>query len=262
MKTQEVPHYLRGFNDIFSYFDYTHSTHTVWNDFLNLAVYGLAYSREQARIDEIAARYKEKEQAKLWELFDCIVRLYADAKSEGEWIDPLGDYYEVLSSKGSKQWFGQFFTPHSVCEMIAQITAGADKPVGKANLDPACGSGRLLLAFNHLYPNNFMFGSDLDKTCVLMTALNLCLQGAKGEVCWKNALDINDHRLILAINIATFDGVCLPSIIEIEKEQSFMYAMDMKLIAKKEPKLQVVAPQPEELPKPKSTALRVQVSLF
>jgi type I restriction enzyme M protein len=220
MKTQEVPLYLRGFNSIFSYFDYSHSPHTVWNDFLNLTVCGLSYGLLDERRKTILSNYRDEEQPKLWELFECLVGLYADAKKAGEWIDPLGDYYEILSSKGNKQWFGQFFTPHTVCEIMAHITIGNDSPIKKKCFDPACGSGRLLLAINHLYSGNYVFGCDLDKTCVLMTAINLCLQGAKGEVCWKNSLDLKDHRLILSINMAEINGEYLPAIVEIDKEQS------------------------------------------
>lgn len=220
MKTQDCPKYLRKFNDTFNHLD-SRSSYTVWNDFLSLAIAGLAYGEEQETINKILANYTEKERKALWNLFENIMEVYGQARKNGGWIDPLGDYYEVLSSKGDKQFFGQFFTPACVCDAMAMMTVGEQGQVGKTILDPACGSGRLLLAINDRYPENFVFGCDLDKTCVKMTSLNLCLQGACGEVCWKDALDDQDHRLVYLVNPPLAN---LPTIVEIPVEKSFIYA--------------------------------------
>ncbi len=266
MKTQEVPNYLKDFNKIFSELEYTNSAHTVWNDFLELSICGLAYGNLQNRIDEIFARYKKEHHENLWRLFEVLAQIYIEAKKTNEWIDPLGDYYEALSSKGHKQGFGQFFTPMTVCETIVHMTVAPHTPRGVKNLDPACGSGRLLLAFNHIYPDNFQFGYDLDRTCVMMTAINMCFHGAKGEVCWKDSLDITDHRLVYAVNLHTVNGAELPTIIEIPKEKSYIYASDMFLLnkyrAEKQQREEQQKEQQADKPNTKSKKEKHTLSLF
>jgi type I restriction enzyme M protein len=230
MKTQEIPQYLIEFNKIFNQFEYKYPMHTVWNDFLDLCICGLSYGILEARRKEIFASYREEYHSLLWQPFEVLLRLHAEAKKEGTWIDPLGDYYEALSSSGHKQGFGQFFTPNCICDAMVMMTVANDKPKGCKNLDPTCGSGRMLLSFDNKFPNNYQFGCDLDKTCVMMTAINLCLQGAKGEVCWKDALNLNDHRVIYAVNLHSVNDTNLPTIVEITKEDSFIYRHDMALL--------------------------------
>jgi type I restriction enzyme M protein len=219
MKAQDCPKYLRKFNETFNRLD-SRSSYQVWDDFLSLSVAGLAYGEEQETINKILGNYTEKERPIVWQLFVDMMGVYKEIRIKSSWQDPLGDYYEVLSSKGDKQSFGQFFTANCVSDMMAMITVAGAQPVGKTFFDPACGSGRLLLAINARYPENFVFGCDLDRTCVKMTALNLCLQGARGEVCWKDALDDNDHRQVYLIN----PPLCpLPTIVEIPVEKSYIY---------------------------------------
>jgi len=97
----------------------------------------------------------------------------------------LGEFFQQEVTHGRN---GQFFTPFHVTDMIAQMVK--DEETESLNvLDPACGSGRMLLAFGKQssIPHNY-FGIDIDPLCTKMTAINLFLNGLRGEVICANAL--------------------------------------------------------------------------
>jgi type I restriction-modification system DNA methylase subunit len=126
---------------------------------------------------EIVGRYKKSE-----------IDLFADAHTElvkeiittGE--DCLGEIYEKEITYGEH---GQFFTPLSICDFMANISNVKD---GERVYDPACGSGRLLLSAAKLNPRAIFYGTDLDQRCAKMTVLNLIFRGLKGKVQWGNSL--------------------------------------------------------------------------
>lgn len=113
--------------------------------------------------------------------------------------DVLGTVYERygLTSDAS----GQFFTPPNVAAALAELqaltldptrTATPDDPLRIA--DPACGSGRLLLAMGRYLareasdtPTLFV-GQDSDPRCARMTAINLALTGCSGYITHGNSL--------------------------------------------------------------------------
>jgi type I restriction-modification system DNA methylase subunit len=49
-------------------------------------------------------------------------------------------------------------------------------------LDPACGSGRMLLAAAKINRHNTFFGADLDGTCCKMALINMLLNSLQGEI--------------------------------------------------------------------------------
>lgn len=64
-------------------------------------------------------------------------------------------------------------------------------------LDPACGSGRMLLAASRtLGRENHFYGIDIDEQCAQMTALNLFFNGLfKSEVMWGDALNASNFNI-------------------------------------------------------------------
>lgn len=124
--------------------------------------------------------------------------IYSNAFKLGEWCDPLGEYYECLAGNYKKSNFGQFFTPKPLCDLMAQITICDDW--GKNINDPACGSGRLILAANHKTKGNYFVCEDLDAICCKMTAVNLCFHEVRAEVHCHNSLTRGSKRFVLAIN--------------------------------------------------------------
>ncbi len=63
-------------------------------------------------------------------------------------------------------------------------------------LDPAAGSGRLLVAVHKQSQRSHnYFGIDLSPVCVKMATVNLFLNGMKGEIMQANALAVDDFRI-------------------------------------------------------------------
>jgi hypothetical protein len=129
------------------------------------------------------------------------------------WYDMLGWLYEYIASNYKRKGMGQFFTPPYLCDMMVRI----NNPVicertNKNNVitgpttiqDPACGSGRMLLAAasswinaqqeeDYRYVDGFyMCANDLDAMCTKMTAINFVLHGLTGEVTCANGLWMED----------------------------------------------------------------------
>lgn len=129
----------------------------------------------------------------LQELFNAWILAMNDALNQHDWYDILGEMYMTyISGKGKKQCTGQFFTPMSVCDLMARIIDHGEH-TGESVLDNACGSGRMLLATNSVHSGNYCCAQDMDRLCCLMTVCNFIIHGINGEVVWGNSLDPSDY---------------------------------------------------------------------
>lgn len=191
MKTNEIPPPLRGFHAVFmrlvGRWDYTQ----IFDDFLTMAICCYAWQTEEPRYLETVRKYERKELDIFADLLAQWV-IYQSGKSGECWDDLLGTYYEILKSEYKAQRLGQYFTPPPLCKLMANLTAGDEPTEVKTMNDPACGSGRMLLAINAIHPGKYYFvGQDLDFMCVKMTALNLMIHGCKGRVMHMNTLTMD-----------------------------------------------------------------------
>lgn len=132
---------------------------------------------------------------------------------EEPYSDLLGRYFTEHITNGRN---GQFFTPESVCELMARLQGSNDKTVGKRVYDPTCGSGRLLLKFAKVAPNNYFYANDVSLTCSKMSSLNFMFNGLRGEVACMNTLSMEWFRG-WQVNTPTL------GIRQIEKEQSAIW---------------------------------------
>lgn len=105
---------------------------------------------------EIDSKDLGKVPAKRNELISAVITALSSLNFNDYSNDALGDAYEYLiaqfaSESGKKA--GEFYTPHSVSKLIAQIvTFGQEDKIGFSVYDPAMGSGSLLLqAKNYLH---------------------------------------------------------------------------------------------------------------
>lgn len=105
--------------------------------------------------------------------------------------DVLGTIFEACISFGER---GQYFTPWPLCQMNAALMLTGDVPEHPTISDPACGSGRMLLAVAELQPGGIFFGQDADVRCCQMTVLNLLLRGLHGYVTWGDSLALEARR--------------------------------------------------------------------
>ncbi len=174
-----------------------HQLERVFADFLALAVCAFhpqtvaspgidPDADNEAEYLAIAGRYTRDELNAMGELL-AIATLQANIKP---YSDLLGEYFQQHVTRGRN---GQYFTPDNICRMMAQMTGG-EACSGKTVNDPACGSGRMLLAFAEDAPANLFFAGDVDVNCARMTALNFYLNGMRGEVVCMNALTLDAYR--------------------------------------------------------------------
>jgi type I restriction-modification system DNA methylase subunit len=143
------------------------------------------------RADGSTARITKRAAEDVPKLYDPVIQAFED----NPWQDLLGDVYMRLSL-GSKQ-NGQFFTPYSVCQMMAECTI--DEDLLKSQIekhgwisvnDCACGAGATLVAAaNWLkemgfdYQSNALFvAQDIDSTTALMCYIQMSLLGCPGYV--------------------------------------------------------------------------------
>ncbi|MFW9924014.1 MAG: N-6 DNA methylase [Candidatus Thorarchaeota archaeon] len=98
----------------------------------------------------------------------------------------LGEVYEklALNYKG----FGQFFTPLSLCQLLAKMISTRNEKTHPTIADPCAGSGRMLVEAYKLKPEGFYFAQDIDFRCVKLCALNFLFFNMNGLVVWGDSL--------------------------------------------------------------------------
>lgn len=163
-----------------------------FEDFLHMALCSLARPRMEQEYLDIVKPYTEGKTGKrgcdsIAELFGRIVASMEETR--GEMKDVLGDLFQGGITYGEK---GQFLTPEPVCRMMARMQVEPEtdeaRQTSRRVFDPACGSGRLLLAVAEVQPHWEFFGQDIDLRCVRITAINLALRNLYGYVFWGDSL--------------------------------------------------------------------------
>lgn len=180
---------MDSFNKQFLHFCRNKSFGSTFSDFLTIVLCSLCLGTEEELYLETIKRYKEEEvKQDIPRLFACLIRYYEEnVTSCGQWCDPLGDLFEEYSSLKGRQMSGQFFTPISLCTMSAGLTFNPPYPEGQINIsDCAVGSGRMLIASSRVSPEinrrGFFHGTDIDRQCSLMAAINFYFHGLNGVI--------------------------------------------------------------------------------
>lgn len=173
------------------------SSWQVWGDFITMSALAIANGadREGKTHDDrereylsIIKRYPPKDQKVFPELLSALVM----ALEEDPEQDFLGEMFMALEL--GNHWKGQFFTPYSICQLMAAMTI-QDKEQqiqrqGWAGInDPCCGAGALLIAArNEMVKRGLGFrqalyvAQDIDRIAALMCYLQLSLLGCAGYV--------------------------------------------------------------------------------
>ena len=130
--------------------------------------------------------------------------------NKGLWKDWFGETYEAMyltKSKASRT--GQFFTPHSVSDLLADIVVSKTENNASQRInDCACGSGRLLLS--HYMKNSspehcgrsvgYYVAQDIDIVSCKMCALNMMAHGMCGEVHCQDTLLMTPPTVSFYVN--------------------------------------------------------------
>lgn len=140
--------------------------------------------------------------------------MVAEEMEKGNAFDLFGQLYEqmfLLKSKASSN--GQFFTPDSLCRLMADITdANVEEKVSHIGPvivnDPACGSARTLLAHfmdktreDHALAGMYYYeAADIDLPTCKMAACNMMIHGLQGKVVCQDQLSLPTPTAIFYIN--------------------------------------------------------------
>jgi type I restriction-modification system DNA methylase subunit len=191
-----------------------HSPWNVFSDFVEIAAISISNAVDLAQRDaretrymEITKRYTAEEMAAFPEMFGELVFAL-----EGGFDDVLGRLFHDLELHNKYQ--GQFFTPYSLCRMMAWVTIGkqADGEQSAAELaiaergyltilEPACGSGAMLIASAEALKDagiNYQERLhatlvDVDSKCVHMAYVQLSLLHMPAVVVHGNSLSLEEH---------------------------------------------------------------------
>lgn len=133
-------------------------------------------------------------------LADWFQQVTEEMETGQGFLDWFGAVYEEMFQGRSKaSALGQFFTPESLCHMMAKMI----KPDGGRSNDCACGSGRTMLAaFAENDRTKFQWyeAGDVDYTSCKMCALNFMIHGMLGIVKRQDALMWDTPAIIYHIN--------------------------------------------------------------
>jgi len=228
----ETLHYLGRRFSLFSVFD----------DFLTMSIAACTQNLHtkkswyEEEYLETIAKYKDSELSHEFpKAFSYLVIDMEERVGSSTGNDVLGEFFEQHISNGRN---GQFFTPNPICQFMSSIIH-TDKECDSETLeplrilDPACGSGRMLLAAHRINgPGNEYYGIDIDRTCVKMTALNLFLNGVwNSEVLCGNALMPRDFIISYRISFLPL------GIFKIEvKEHSLLWHLHKNSFPVQEPR--------------------------
>ncbi len=203
-----VTHQLRNEHQknitrIFDRLSQRNSRWSVWSDFVVMAAISISnvvdktyeQSREQLYMDTS----KKYTKAELLEFSQMIAEMVMGMERNPN-CDFLGELFMMLELSNAHN--GQFFTPYSVCAMMAKLTI-TDEAHRKVESDGwvavndcACGAGALLIAFANEcekqdinYQKSVLFvAQDLDYTAAMMCYLQLSFMGCPGYVVVANTI--------------------------------------------------------------------------
>lgn len=192
----------KDFIKIFQELCYSRQPWEVWADVITVMACSIANAadrtepRHESREKEYAACIKRlKGVDKPAQLFAILV----DALERNPDQDFLGALYMTLDL--GNHWKGQFFTPYTISQMMAEITAGdfqgqIEDRGWISVCDPCIGGGAMLIAAANTirrqkvnYQQHVMFvGQDVDRVVGMMAYVQLSLLGCPGYIVIANSL--------------------------------------------------------------------------
>lgn len=205
------------FRKILSHLSHNRSQRDVFNAFLRMASCALAAQTREAEYLEEAKRWTRDELNEFGQALGALI----DEMQEEPFTDVLGNVHmDNLGTRGQSHG-GEFHTPASVCQLMAQMTIRdqldefdrlvAEQGHIKVN-EPSCGAGAMILALAgelkqagrpDLIPRLRVVGIDVNRAACDMFFINTTLWGIPATVVHGNTLSLetwgqwhNVHRLM------------------------------------------------------------------
>lgn len=197
-QNEEIVGTEKEFLDEFQKLCYSRSGWQVWSDLMTVIACSISNSIDtslehfEPREKEYAACIKRLGSVEVASKMFAIIVMALERNPDQDF---LGKMYMTLNL--SNHWKGQFFTPYSVCQLMAESTIGDDvqKEIDEKGFisinDPACGAGATLIAAANTfrrkkinYQDHVVFvAQDIDRVVGMMCYIQLSLLGCAGYVC-------------------------------------------------------------------------------
>ena len=215
--------YSKNIVDSLSQMACSHGGETVFRDwcecmalsFANACdlLHGEKWQEREKAYKRIISQYTKQE-------VDLFVRMMADLTNLFEqdmFFDHLGNIY--MQAFGGNKNLGQCFTPISLCQAMSEITVKENKGNERMTVcDPACGGGATLIAAAGVmhrdgidYQRRVVFyGTDLDKLCVHMCYVQMCMIGANAIITHGDTLSLKVFDVFRTTPVFIFDPLTIP----------------------------------------------------
>ena len=191
---------------------------TIFDDFLVYVIHG--FSPGEKNLENW--KYGKEETAMFYQMYVKWIQIMNVQVDALGWYDVLGELYmSCIAGNARKNSNGQFFTPCHICDFMAEVCDSPGK-TGDICSDPACGSGRNLLAWHVKHLSTYLCAEDVDRTCCLMTVCNFIIHGCVGEVIWHDSLRPESFYDGWRVNEA-LAVTGLPTVRRIAKEESVVW---------------------------------------
>lgn len=144
--------HIKAICKLFDACQYRHDRYTLFSDFVEAAAISLSNSVDLTQNQAREARYMEIVGRYDRDVIDTFPRIFAEVTlaMEAQTCDVLGHVFGELGLANAAR--GQFFTPYSVCRMMAAMTADTcpQERIAKEGFltlcEPVCGAGAMVIA--------------------------------------------------------------------------------------------------------------------
>jgi len=173
---------------------------TVFSDFMRVAACTVAM---QTREEEYLTAIKPYSKDELTEFAKSFAYLTEEMENK-PFSDLVGEYYQEIGSKATRDNRGEFYTPEPISALMAQITIDPHKVIAEGKpitlSEPTCGGGGMILQTAKLFSPEYLnedksyidllrvTAQDLSPTACDMTYFNTTMWGILCEVIQGNAL--------------------------------------------------------------------------
>ena len=190
----------RDFLQAFGKLHYDHERHEIWAAFIHMTALAIAAGADRRHAAEREKLYQDIRRGYTDQQGTLFARLFAvtmEALEENPFQDFLGEMY--MRCELGNDHIGQFFTPFSICKMMARAALSSQEATIREALDesgyislvdPCVGGGAMMIAgaaalieMGINYQQCAIFaGQDLDDTTAMTAYIQLSLIGCPGYV--------------------------------------------------------------------------------